>query len=332
MLEETKAIYNEELKSEAAQRFGIDPSNLSVLEGFENFVYQFELKGEPRILRVTHSLHRPVEHIQGEVTWINAMAAIGIPVAPALQSMNGYFVEPIPHDASGTYFTATAFQFAPGDILDDYPDEKAKYWNADLFEQWGEVMAQIHNHAQYHAPGLNIQRPQWYEYDVLDLERFIPGDQTQVLETAYAHLEKLRSLPKTTEVYGLTHADLTQWNFNVHEGKITVFDFDSSEYGWFIKDLAVSLYYADASHEGEDKDAFNQDFLKHLVIGYRRMRPISDRWLARIPDFLLLQRIILYSFCHQIGDAQNPTEETASFLERTREIIESGAEPMKVSV
>jgi Ser/Thr protein kinase RdoA (MazF antagonist) len=332
MLEETKAIYNEELKTEAAQRFGIDPSSLSVLEGFENFVYQFEFKGEPRILRVTHSLHRPVEHIQGEVTWINDMSASGIPVAPALPSLKGHFVEMIPHDASGTYFTAVAFQFAPGVILDDHPGEKSKYWNTALFEQWGEVMAQIHNHAQYQAPKLNIQRPQWHESDVLDLERFIPGDQTVVLDSAYSHLEKFKGTPRTPEDYGLTHADLTQWNFNVHAGKITVYDFDSSEYGWFIKDLAVSLYYAGVDYDGDEKETFNHEFLKHLVLGYRRIRPISDQWLVRIADFLLLQRIILYSFCHQIGDAQNPTEGTRSFLVRTRGIIESGVEPMTIKI
>jgi Ser/Thr protein kinase RdoA (MazF antagonist) len=332
MLEETKAIYNEEIKSEAARRFGADPSSLSVLDGFENFVYEFEFKGEPRILRVTHSTHRPIEHIRGEIAWVNALAASGIPAAPALPSVNGDFVEMIPHDASGTCFTAASFQNAPGVILDDHPEEKSKYWNAALFQQWGGVMAQIHNHAQYQAPKLNIQRPQWHEYDVLDLEQFIPGDQRLVLDSAYSHLEKFKGIPKTPGDYGLTHADLTQWNFNVHAGKITVYDFDSSEYGWFIKDLAVSLYYAGVGYDGDERENFNHEFLKHLVLGYRRIRPISDQWLARIPDFLLLLRISLYSFCHQIGDAQNPTEDTKSFLKRTRRIIESGVEPMTIKI
>ena len=216
-------------------------------------------------------------------------------------------------------------------VLDDDPEAKARYWNTDLFEQWGGVLAQIHNHAQDQAPTLGIRRPHWHEYDVLELERFIPGDQTRVLDVARSHLVKLNALPKSPDVYGLTHADLTQWNFNVHEGKLRVYDFDSSEYGWFIKDLAVSLYYAGASYEGDEMASFNQEFLEHLVRGYRRARPIAMEWLERIPDFLFLQRIILYSFSHQLGDAENPTDEDLAYLEKTRIIIQSGEEPLEIN-
>ena len=242
MLLETRKIYNDEIKLEAARRFGIDPDSLAELEGFENFVYTGQVEGEPRILRVTHSLHRPEEHIRGEILWINDMATYEIPVATALTSVAGNFTEIIFHPVSHTYFTAALFVLAPGVILDDDPEAKARYWNSDLFEQWGEVLAKIHNHAQYQAPKLGIQRPQWDEYDVLDLEKFIPRDQKLILEVARTHLAKLHQLPKSPECFGLTHADLTQWNFNVHEGKLTVYDFDSTEYAWFVKDLAVSLY------------------------------------------------------------------------------------------
>jgi Ser/Thr protein kinase RdoA (MazF antagonist) len=331
MLKETENIYSDAIKSQAANRYGFDPDCLKPLEGFENFVYACDTKAGPRILRVTHSLHRPVAHIQGEVTWVNNMAEHGMPVAPAIPSLGGNLTEIIPDEDSGTYFTVVTFAWAPGVILDDHPKEKAKYWNGALFEQWGRVLGQIHNHAQYHAPILDIQRSHWHEYDVLDLERFIPREQTRVLEVAHSHLAKLHTLPKSPSVYGLTHADLTQWNFNVDgDGMITVFDFDSTEYGWFIKDLAVSLYYAYASHEGNNLDAFNQDFIKHLVTGYRQIRPISDDWLGYIPDFLFLQRIILYSYCHQLGDHVNPTEENLAYLEKTRKIIESGQESIKL--
>jgi len=330
VLKETEAIYTNAITSEAARRFGFDPDGLKPLEGFENFVYACESGSGPHLLRVTHSLHRPVEHIQGEVAWVNNMAEYGIPVATSLPSLGGNFTEIIQAEESGTYFTAVSFQWAPGVLLDDHPAEKARYWNGDLFEQWGQVLGQIHNHAQFHARKLAIQRPHWHEYDVLNLERFIPADQARVLEVARSHLGKLHALPKSASVYGLTHADLTQWNFNVLEGLITVYDFDSTEYGWFIKDLAVSLYYAGASYEGSDLAAFNQVFIKKLVAGYRSVRPISDAWLERIPDFLFLQRIILYAFSHQIGSLDNPTEDDIAFLEKTRKIIETGEEPIKL--
>ncbi len=332
MRKETEKIYNDSLKLEAARRFGIDPESLVALEGFENFVFACERDAQKHILRLTHSIHRPIEHIQGEMTWVNDMASHGISVAPAEPSLAGYFTEIIPHEPSNTYFSAAMFGYAPGVWLDEDPKAMTKFWNPTLFEEWGQVMAQIHNHAQYQAPRLSIQRPQWYQYDVLALEKFIPADQVQVFEAARTHLEKLHALPRSPDTYGLTHADLTQWNFNVDQGKITVFDFDSSEYGWFIKDLAVSLYYAGASYEGEDIDEFNQIFFMHLVKGYRRIRDLSNEWLKFIPDFLLLQRIILYSFCYQIWDVENLTDENLAYLEKARKIIISREEPIKVDL
>jgi Ser/Thr protein kinase RdoA (MazF antagonist) len=330
MLKETVAIYTDAIKAQAAYLYGVDSGSLEPLEGFENFVYACDTRVKPCILRLTHSLHRPAAHIQGEVTWVNSLAEHGIPVAPALPSLAGNFTEIIPDENSGTYFTAVAFGWAPGVLLDDHPEEKALYWNGHLFEQWGQLLGRIHNHAQYHAPYLDIQRPQWYEYDVLHLEHFIPAEQTLVLEVARSHLKKLHGLPVSPSVHGLTHADLTQWNFHVDDGVITVFDFDSTEYGWFVKDLAVSLYYADASYEGDDLDIFRHEFLTQLVTGYCQVRPISASWLERIPDFLFLQRIILYSYCHQIGDHVNPTEDDRVFLKKTRKILESGEEPIKL--
>ena len=330
MIKETETIYTHAIKSQAAHLYGFDSDGLKPLEGFENFVYASETVAGPRILRITHSLHRPVEHIRDEVTWVNAMAEHGIPVAPALPSLGGNITEIIPDPASGTYFTVVAFQWAPGVTLDDHPKEKTRYWNGTLFERWGQVLAQIHNHAQYQAQKLDIKRPHWHEYDVLNLDHFIPAGQTRLLEVARSHLEKLHALPTSPSVYGLIHADLTQWNFNVHKGAITVYDFDSTEVSWFVKDLAVSLYYADASYEGDDVDAFNQNFLKHLVKGYRQVRHISQTWLERIPDFLFLQRIILYAYCHQLGYLDNPTEDQLAYLEKTRNIIESGEEPLKL--
>lgn len=332
MRRETEKIYTDSQKLEAARQFGIDPESLVALEGFENFVYACERDTQKYILRLTHSIHRPLAHIRGEVTWVNDMASHGISVAPAVPSIAGHVTEIIPHEPSNTYFSAVMFEYAPGVWLENDPVATTKYWNPALFEEWGQVMAQIHNHAQYQAPRLSIQRPQWHQYDVLELDKFIPADQIPVLEAARAHLEKLHALPRSPDTYGLTHADLTQWNFNVDEGKIIVFDFDSSEYGWFVKDLAVSLYYAGASYKGEDTEELNQTFFRHLVKGYRRIRDLSDEWLMRIPDFLFLQRIILYSFCYQIWDVENLTEDNLAYLENARKIIELQEEPISVDI
>jgi Ser/Thr protein kinase RdoA (MazF antagonist) len=134
-------------------------------------------------------------------------------------------------------------------------------------------------------------------------------------------MARLQALPTDRASYGLIHADLTQWNFVVHEGRLTVFDFDSSEYAWFAKDIAVSLYYAVHSEE-RDRDQFVPEFLSHFLRGYWREYDLAPWWLEQIPDLLRLQRLILYSYSHQLTDPDHPDPDSARYIAKTRPAIE----------
>jgi Ser/Thr protein kinase RdoA (MazF antagonist) len=165
---------------------------------------------------------------------------------------------------------------------------------------------------------------------VLDLERFIPPDQVLVQARGAELLSRLKSLPRSPETYVLIHADLTQWNFRIDRGQISIFDFDSSEYCWFVKDIAVALYYAPASHEGEDRDAFVHEFLRCFLRGYQSEYELDRQWLRLIPDFLMLQKLILYSLCHQLWDMEHLDEEQRRYLAESRTVIEDGLPVLNV--
>ena len=86
---------------------------IHLLDGFESFMYEFERDDGEYILRIGHSLRRSIPMIQGEVNWINYLAAGGVPAARAILSENDRLVELI-DDGQGEYFLATAFVKARG--------------------------------------------------------------------------------------------------------------------------------------------------------------------------------------------------------------------------
>jgi Ser/Thr protein kinase RdoA (MazF antagonist) len=100
--------YNNHILSETTERFGIKADKIKLLDGFESFIYSFSTDDGEFILRIGHSLRRTKELIQGEVDWINYLAAGGADVAKAILSSNGRLVEFI-DDNQGERFMATAF-------------------------------------------------------------------------------------------------------------------------------------------------------------------------------------------------------------------------------
>ena len=101
--------YNDNILSEAMQRYGINKSQIELLDGFESFIYEFYRPQDGEfILRIGHSGRRTPEMIAGEVDWINYLGRGGAHVARAILSKNGKLVEPI-DDGYGEQFLATAF-------------------------------------------------------------------------------------------------------------------------------------------------------------------------------------------------------------------------------
>ena len=102
--------FSDAILQEAMRRYGIRPGEISLLDGFESFMYEYQHDGERRILRISHSLHRDLRAIHGEVDWLKYLAAHGVSVAHPLPSLSGELVEVL--GKGEEYFAATAFIFA----------------------------------------------------------------------------------------------------------------------------------------------------------------------------------------------------------------------------
>jgi Ser/Thr protein kinase RdoA (MazF antagonist) len=310
--------YNDNVLQQAMQRFGIQKDQIKLLDGFESFIYEFNRPQDGEfILRVSHSGRRTSQMIAGEVDWINYLARGGANVSRAILSKEGNLVEAI-EDGHGEQFLATAFIKAPGG-----PSWETK-WTQEFVQHYGRVIGRIHSLTKdYKPPNPSWRRDEWDAPGNLDLEKWLPPSETVTLEKFQLLMVHFETLPKGRDGYGLIHQDAHGGNFFVHEGQITLFDFDDCVYGWFIYDIAMVLFYA--AMFKEDLRAFTAAFMADFLRGYSQENKLSAAWLAEIPYFLKLREIDLYALIHFSFDLATEDDPwTLSYMDGRKERIEAG--------
>ena len=105
--------FNEQIFSEIRDRFQIPVNKISLLNGFESFIYETQKDDCDLILRVSHLNRRSENMILGEVDWIDYLVGGGVTASLAVPAPSGKYVEVV-DDQHGGQFLATTFLKAPG--------------------------------------------------------------------------------------------------------------------------------------------------------------------------------------------------------------------------
>ena len=292
MDQRNEKIFNDHrdyILNKAAACYGTRADNFRRLGSFESIVYEYENDKRCYILKITHSMHRSVELIQGELEWVNYLAGGGVAVSPVVSSKNDRLVERI--DVDDSYFLIYVFEKASGQ------QPESDKWNNALFEKWGRTLGRMHNRTKTFEPSQSAYRRfQWHEDYTMDLEKYIPASQPKVLERCRAFKQKLYELPRDRDSYGLVHCDLHHGNFFVDNGDLTVFDFDDCQYHWFAYDIAIPLFYVLRDKRVNPQDtAFAAEFMAAFMAGYKRENRIARYWMERLPLFMKVRELELYT-------------------------------------
>lgn len=299
--------------SQVAERFGgAGGRELTFLAAPQNLVYQFEREGVPHILRLTPVSHRLPEQVAAELQWVNLLAAEGVPVVRPILSAAGSWVEAITcHELA---YSAAAFEKAPGSI--GHGDS----WNDELFVSWGRMLGALHRvSSAMNRSRVTVPRMTWSESDLLRAEVYLPPSDDAIVNRLRKLLAKLESLPKPDDAFGLIHADVHYWNFSVNRGQIHLFDFDNAEYGWFISDVATSVFEAaTCGHRQGDRGHFARHFLEQIWKGYALEFKLDPVWQTRIEDFILLRALMMYVFWHKKWDMNHLTPFRQQLVESFR--------------
>jgi Ser/Thr protein kinase RdoA (MazF antagonist) len=291
-----------------AAAYGVSQNDLRFITQVQNYIFAYERNSEEYILRLTPRTHRRPQQVAAEVDWVNDLAARDVPVAAVVSAMDGSLCQVV--ELVGEPFTAVSFQKVRGEI------GSGSYWTTDTFFDWGCLAGRLHWESRKYQPGFGRSRATWVDR----LPVVIPEstDDEIAMERLEQVAARLNSLPKSAGAYGLIHADLHFWNFAVSPTGLTVFDFDSCEYNWFVADLGTAVFEAaTCGYQKLPRDEFIRGFLDRFIEGYERECPLGAA-ANQIPLFAKLREICIYLVLRKRWKNRLLTEFQRRFFESVR--------------
>jgi Ser/Thr protein kinase RdoA (MazF antagonist) len=319
-------MFNDDIIRYGAFLYGVSIEELTDIGGSMNFVYEYQRNGLHYILRYTPTEHRSMELVKGELDWILYLHRNGLSVSIPVESIKDNIVEII--EVNGSSFIITSFMKAKGKAV-SYPDCLRDH---ELYYTCGVAIGKLHALSKLYIPSSQgIRRNDWYHnFYLKNMQRFIPSHQTKVIQGCTNTISIIeKELPTDSRSYGLTHGDIHVGNFRVNDCGITLFDFDEAQYSWFIDDIVSQMYYLVYVYGGDDgrelRESQANRFMEHFMKGYMLENGIADYWIKKIPLFLRLREIIVYTGMYKNHpDPSNLNQWGKDFLAEAKIRIENG--------
>lgn len=292
----------------ALASFGVEDARLTLLRHEANTTFRVETVGGRFLLRINRpNVHTP-QTIESEMAWLTALRRetdLGVP--DPVRSGDGSFVVvaedasvPVPHacvlmrwlDGRFSDQRLTPAQLRQVGILEARLHDHADRWTpppgfrrprVDTVSDAGKV-ASIAGSAAASLPGDHPTRDD-AERCLRLVEALISADASaliaRALELVWATTRKLAQTPGS---FGLVHGDLHCENFLFHDGAIRAIDFDDCGWGFYLYDLAVTLW------ELEERPQYG-DLRDALLEAYAADRALPDDHEVHLQALFVLRRL-----------------------------------------
>jgi Ser/Thr protein kinase RdoA (MazF antagonist) len=288
----------------AIPRWALDCVRVEPIKVRENAVFAVHTADRRRVVLRVHRLgYHSDDSLRSELTWMKALAASGIEVPQVIPSRSGKAFEHIACDGVPGPRQVDVFEWIEGAQLGSVEQGLADdpLWVERTYAIVGELAARMHNQScAWQAPagfqrhswceeGLAGDRPLWGRF--WELEALQP-QQRALLEQLRARLVRdLAQFGKTSDRFGLIHADLVPENILIDGDRLRIIDFDDAGSGWHMFEIATSLYFIRRERLYETaRDA--------LIAGYRRHRALPDEHLRLLPMFLAARGTTYLGWVH----------------------------------
>jgi Ser/Thr protein kinase RdoA (MazF antagonist) len=262
------------LGQRALQRYDLPSPAIELITNDWNCVFRVDAAdGSRHVLRVSLPGRRTFDEVEGEMTWLAAIAADGNVVVPTpVPARDGSLA--VEAGAAGVpeVRTVAVFGWIEGERLANAMTERN-------LESYGEVVARLHAQARDFAPPAGMKT--WDSpYPFLEPEVLFRADHRPTVGEARRAFERAKraSLEAIDRLVGsepprMIHADLHQDNAFVRaDGSIAMLDFDDCMLGWPVQDLGITVF------ELAGRDDFDR-LEAALRRGYER---VGD-WPERVP-------------------------------------------------
>jgi Ser/Thr protein kinase RdoA (MazF antagonist) len=273
----------------------------------------------PSVIRVHRLGYHTEQEIASELAWMDALRAeAGVRTPRVLPATDGRRVVTVAERGGTAERYCVRFEFLPG-------TEPAAL-TAGHFAELGEITARMHRHAREWA------RPAWFTRFHWDYAaafgpqarwgRWQDGIGVGPSEHAIlARLDdvlraRLRAFGSGPGRYGLVHADTRLANLLVHDGSVSVIDFDDSGFSWYLYDLGTAVSFFE--HEPQ-VPALVDSWLE----GYRRAGQLSAEDEAEIWTFIMFRRLLLVAWIGSHRAVDIAAELGAGYTQGSCDLAES---------
>ena len=274
----------ERIARQAALLWGFDPGNVSLAAQRENAVYRVD-QGRGYALRLHRPGYRTGAELASELQWMSALAAQGMRVPQAYPSTSGALIERV----EGVQ--VDVISWLPGSMLGKQGALDGVADRTGLVFQLGQVLAELHRISDAWTPPAGFTRPSWDMNGLVGDDpmwgRFWEHPHLTAQERALFIAARDRARQDLGDLahqdYGLIHADAITENLILHEGRLSLIDFDDGGWGHRDFDLATFLFRQVGAPDYADLRAA-------LLAGYALRRAVAPASL----DLFLTLRALTY--------------------------------------
>ena len=296
-------------------------SKVKLINVSENFTFLVEAsKGFKSILRVHRENYHTRNAILCEHAWAKELNDNGGVITPGIiKGRDGQNIQ------SATINGLYSERFL---VMFEYVDGKEPIQQGDLvgpFEELGEIAALTHLHS------ISWERPKNFERLIWDLDTVfgpeaIWGDWRNapnmtneilnILENAQTKVtDRLLKYSKSSERFGLIHADMRLANLIITENNTRLIDFDDCGLGWFMYDFAAGISFIE---DDPQIPALKDAWLR----GYRKKRNLTEGDEKEIDTFIMMRRLALLAWIGSHIEVDTAKELAPTFAPVTKNLAE----------
>ena len=279
---------------ETARKFNEVVLSVEHITTCRNIIYKAVCNDNRFVIRLTDQQVRTKEQIECELQFQEYLFENGADVTkPLITTDNKRIIECV----IGTKrYYASAFTFAEGLNWWERVDE-----SPEILCQIGKALGKVHKLSKNYK-AVTYKRRKWYEQQELTEAPELFEEYSKELYASFMNsVNQMKALEDDQNRYGLTHGDYLMSNYLIDNEKVTIIDFDESEYSWFAMDLAICIrcyLVGDEPEKVNEKVELAERIHYNLLLGYQSENIITSDMIydlnkyIRIRDYIEIAQLL----------------------------------------